>query len=240
MKNKPFLYIGILGVIVLLNAYWLKNTFPSKAPYMVEGFSTPITFFAFIQSPVELESFFGLDNYDFDSAAFIKRMDNGNKIDFIFALLYSVFFFLFFMKLAKISEKKWYKSGMLLAIIAFAADVMENVQLLQITSNLTNGIYEQNLDYLFIFTWIKWSSLAIGMALFGLWLIKLPGILRYMGYIAWLPIIFGFIAFLNRGVFTELFTRSINIMFFVGISYCFMFNKSMLEYIQDDEIMCSQ
>ncbi len=226
MKNRPFLYVGLIGILIIANVYWLVQTFPSSAPFMLRGFSSPIIFFEFIQSPVEVEAFFGLADYDFDTDKFIKAMDKGNKIDFIFTFLYSTFFFLFFKKLSEVSDKKWYKIGMLLAILAFMGDVVENVQLLQITSKISQGGYDNNLSLLFIFTWIKWFSLAVGFALLGLWLMKLSGVLRYMGYVAWLPLILGFVAFANRGIYTELFTRSINIMFFVAISYCFMFEKS--------------
>ncbi len=226
MSKRPFFYIGLIGILIIANVYWLAQSFPPSAPFMLKGFSSPVIFFEFIQSPVEVEAFFGLDDYDFDTEKFIKAMDKGNKIDFLFAFLYSTFFFLFFKKLSEVSNKQWYKIGMILAVLAFVGDVVENVQLLQITSKVSQGGYDNNLNFLFIFTWIKWFSLAIGFALFGLWLVKLSGVLRYMGYVAWLPIILGFIAFLNRGVYTELFTRAIDIMFFVAISYCFMFEKS--------------
>ncbi|NJO91127.1 MAG: hypothetical protein HC831_20795, partial [Chloroflexia bacterium] len=74
--------------------------------------------------------FFGLTDYDFDSEQFIDKMDQGNRLDFAFAFIYSTFFFFFFKRLAEESEQKWYKAGMLLALLAFVGDVFENVQLL--------------------------------------------------------------------------------------------------------------
>ncbi len=235
MKNRPFLLIGLIGLVIIAIVYFMEQTFPSSAPFMLKGFSKPITYYEFIQSPVEVEAFFGLDDYDFDSEKFIRDMNKGNKIDFLFAFVYSVFFFLFFKKLTQVSSKKWYKIGMILAVFAFIGDIVENIQLLQITSKLAEGGYENNLEWLFAFTWIKWWSLALGFALFGLWLVKLSGVLRYMGYVAWLPLILSFFALMQRGIYTELFTRSINIMFFVAISYCFMFEQADYELKMKNE-----
>lgn len=227
IKNRPFIYVGLIGLLILGGAYWLKNVFPQEAPYMAKGFSSPVVFFEFIQSPVEVTDFFGLTDYDFNSEKFIGEMDQGNRLDFGFALIYSAFFFLFFMRLTNESEQNWYKAGMFLALFAFVGDVFENVQLLGITSNLQSGELESHIYLLAIFTWLKWGSLAIGFAIFGLWLMKLEGVLRLMGYIAWVPLVFGIMAFMRRGVMTELFTRSISILFFVTISYCFMYKSDM-------------
>lgn len=234
-KNRPFFYIGLVGLLVFAGAYTLKNVFPSEAPYLAPRFSTPIVFFEFIQSPVEVFDFFGITDYDFDSQKFIKKMDNGNKLDFGFALIYSTFLFLFFRKLAEESEQKWYRAGMVLAILAFIGDVLENIQLLSITANLQSGDFEQYIKLLFVFTWIKWGSLAIGFAIYALWLLKLDGVLKFMGYVGWVPLIFGAMALMRRGVMTELFTKSVNIMFFVAISYCFLY-KSDMKPVPNDEL----
>ncbi len=235
MKQRPFFYIGLIGILVIANVYWLDKTFPSSAPYMLRGFSKPAIFYEFIQSPVEVEAFFGLDDYDFDSEKFIEKINQGQKLDFIFAIVYSAFFFLFFKKLVNVSHKKWYKIGMFLAIAAFLGDVIANVQLLQIVDKITTGGYDSNLSVLLVATWFKWLSLAVGFCLFGLWLLQLSGVLKYMGYVAWLPLILSFFALMHRGVYTELFTRSINIMFFVAISYCFMFDKSYYQAIKTND-----
>ncbi len=227
IKNRPFFYVGLIGILILGGAYCLKNVYPTEAPYMAPQFSSPLVFFEFIQSPVEVIDFFGLTDYDFNSEEFIGKMDLGNRLDFGFAFIYCTFFFFFFKKLAEESEQKWYKAGMFLALLAFIGDVFENMQLLGITANLQSGEVGKYIKLLAIFTWIKWGSLAIGFAIYGLWLMKLDGVLRLMGYVAWLPLVFGIMAFMRRGVMTELFTRSIGILFFVSISYCFMYKSDM-------------
>jgi len=227
IKNRPFFYIGLIGLLILGGAYWLKNVYPADVPFLAPRFSSPIVFFQFIQSPVEVIDFFGLTDYDFNSEKLIGQMDLGNKLDFGFAFIYATFFFFFFKKLAEESGQKWYKIGMVLALLAFIGDAFENLQLLGITANLESGEVEKNIKLLAIFTWIKWGSLAIGFAIYGLWLMKLEGVLRLMGYVAWIPLIFGIMAFMRRGLMTELFTRSVSILFFVAISYCFMYKSDM-------------
>lgn len=237
LKNRPFLLIGIIGLLVIGGAFFLKKTFPQDAPYMAPRFSSPIVFFEFIQSPFEVESFFGVTDYDFDSEKMIADMDNGNRLDFVFAFIYSLFFFLFFKQLAHESEQKWYKIGMLLAILALLGDVMENIQLLNITANIETGEYEGSIKILPFFAWMKWASLAIGFAMYGLWLLKLEGVLRLMGYVAFVPVFLGIMAFFKRGLMTELFTRTITIMFFVAIAYCFMYKEDMKPEKEDEVIV---
>ena len=234
IKNRPFLYIGLVGLLIIGGAYWLKNVFPTEAPYMAPRFTTPIVFFEFIASPIEIYDFFGITDYDFNHEKFISQIDKGNQIDFAFAFVYSAFLFLFFRSLAYESEQKWYKTGMVLAILAFIGDIFENVQLLGITANLGSGDFETHLKLLYIFTWLKWSCLALSFALYALWLLRLDGVLRFMGYVAWIPLVFGIMAFVRRGIMTELFTKSVNIMFFVAICYCFMYKTEMHPKLKEE------
>lgn len=237
LKKRPFLLIGIIGLFIIGGAYFLKKAYPQDAPYMAPRFSSPVVFFQFIQSPLEVDSFFGVTDYSFDSDNMISKMDKGNKLDFGFAFIYSLFFFLFFKQLAHESEQKWYKIGMLLAVLALIGDVMENMQLLNITSNIVTGDYEGSIRLLPVFTWMKWASLAIGFAIYGLWLLKLEGVLRLMGYIAFVPVFLGVMAVFKRGLMTELFTRTITIMFFVAISYCFMYKNDMKPEKEEEPIV---
>jgi hypothetical protein len=222
IKQRPYFFTGIAGLVVIVIALWIQLVFPKESAHMASGFSTPIIYFEFIQSPDEVNAFFGVENGR-TNELFVKQMDRGNYADFAFMLAYSAFLFLFFRKLSAISELTWFKTGMILAVLALVGDLIENIQLLGITANLENGDFITQLLLLKLFTWIKWGSLAISFALFSFWLVKFKGFYRIIGYIVATPFIMGIIAIFNRGMATELFAKSVSIVFFVMICYCFFY-----------------
>jgi hypothetical protein len=229
IERRPFFYIGLIGILLIIFGLGLPKFFPKEAGHMPEGFSTPIIYFEFIESPVEVNDFFGINEDGLGNMKFVNQMDKGNRIDFAFAFVYAAFLFLFFQKLSSVSDLKWFKIGMLLAVLSFIFDYAENIQLLGITANLENGNYLTQLSLLKIFTWIKWFSLAISFAIFSVWLFKFKGIYRLMAYVALLPLLLGLLAFIKRGLATELFSKSISIMFFVTICYCFLYTSEANE-----------
>ena len=90
----------------------LLMVFPSKAPWMMDGFFTPVIAFEFIQSQSEVYQLFGLpgslDQLPMGqmmsqemTQAMIKAMDLGNRLDYIFMVLYTLFFFFLFIGLRK-------------------------------------------------------------------------------------------------------------------------------------------
>ena len=221
--KRPFLPAGIVGFFVVVTAIWMLQFFPAEAVHLPKGFSTPVIFFEFIQSPMEVADFFGITDDGIPNESFINQMNKGNYLDFFFMLVYSSFLFLFFYLLAKISGNKWVKTGMLLALFAFFGDMFENIQLLGITANLESGHFLRQLSLLHLFTWIKWGSLAISFVLFSVWLYPSGGIYRFMGYVTAIPFLLGIWAFLDRGTASELFAKSISVAFFVMICYCFLY-----------------
>jgi hypothetical protein len=221
-KSHPFFYIGLLGIILIAFGLILPGFFPKEAK-MPKGFNSPIIYFEFIKTPDEVKDFFGVsDSGEFDRELAVK-MDLGNKIDFGFMLVYSAFLFFLFLKLAKISNKKWLRLGMFLAVIALLGDFFENIQLLSITSNLKSGEYITQLSLLKIFTWIKWNSLVINFLLFVPFFFIQKSISHIITYIMAIPFVLGLIAFINRGFVNELFAKSISACFLVMICFCFAY-----------------
>jgi hypothetical protein len=58
IKTRPYFYIGLLGILLIVFGLILPTFFPKEAPQMTKGFSTPIIFFEFIKTPVEVNNFF--------------------------------------------------------------------------------------------------------------------------------------------------------------------------------------
>jgi hypothetical protein len=223
IKTHPYFYVGLIGLLLIVFGLILPAFFPKEAPQMAKGFSTPIIYFEFIKSPVEVNDFFGITDKGIYDQIFVNQMNKGNKLDFAFMLVYSAFLFLFFMKLVKVSGIKWFKIGMLLALLAFLSDFLENIQLLGITANLENGDFHTQLSLLKIFTWIKWGSLVLSFVVFSIWLFKFKGIYKFLAFLSLIPFVLGLMAYLKRGLMNELFAKSISIAFFVMICYCFFY-----------------
>jgi len=159
--NKPFMKVGFLGLLVIGMSIVLLIVFPSKAPWMMDGFSTPIIAFEFVQSQSEVCRLFGLpDSPDQLSMtqAMIRAMDFGNRLDYIYMVLYTSFLFFFSFVCAKNTGKRYYYAGSLLSLVILVADALENIQLLRITAKITSQDFGKELSLLHCFTWIKWGG----------------------------------------------------------------------------------
>lgn len=223
--KKPFLLIGYLGIIVILLALTIMNIFPKIVPYMAEGFKTPIIFFEFVQRVDETQKLFGMFAGFLPDDNIVEQMNMGNKVDFIYALTYAVFMFLFARKLFQVSGNKLFYLAMVLSIVAMVFDWLENIKLIAITEKLADGSFQEDLYMLHIFTWIKWGSLAIYFVILSEWWYKGGWVSKILSFIAWSPAVFGVLAYRYPGFYNELFVYSIMIMFMGTIFYCFVYKE---------------
>lgn len=224
MKPKrPFITTGYVGIILILLGLFLMSTFPKYVPYMAEGFQTPIIYFEFVKTVEETQRLFGMTNGLLPDDNLIQQMDFGNKIDFIYALVYSLFLFLFARKLVEISGKKIFVSVMVLAVFAFIFDCLENIKLITITENIESGSFQNDLEILFVFTWIKWGSLALSFVILSEWFFRGKIVSTLFAFLGWTPMILGILAYKMPGFYNELFAKSIMFMFVALIVYSFIY-----------------
>ncbi len=218
--NRPFLKSGIIGLLVICMSIVLLMVFPDKAPSMMVGFFTPIIAFEFVQTPQEALHLFGSS----DSVArqeMIAAMDLGNRLDYIYMCLYSMFLLLFSLGVVKVTGKKGYFAGAVLAVMVLAGDALENVQLLGITSKIVTQDFGNELCWLHYFTWLKWGGIAV------IFLALTPYFMRGRAYskiIAIMGVVsfaLAVLSFINRSVLNEIFALSVAIMFILMIIYCF-------------------
>ncbi|MBN1250520.1 MAG: hypothetical protein JXR51_14910 [Bacteroidales bacterium] len=228
MKTRPLIKAGFVGLILIISSLFMMQTFPKKAVYMSEGFVTPIIYFEFVESPIEVYDFFGISSETSANEDFIAKMDYGNKLDFGFAFIYSFFLVFLFWSIFKLSNNKVYIIAIILAVFAFVFDVLENVQLLSITSKLNSGDFSSEIINLQIFTWIKWGSLALIFLIFAYW-IYFNRAAKYVAIISVLPFILGVLAFIDKGLMTEIFAKSISAMFAISVFYTFFYKKLKLD-----------
>jgi len=221
--SRPFKKIGFIGATVIAMSIILLAVFPSTGSKLPEGFFTPIIAFEFIQTKVEVfQMFVQIDGTI--RREMVDAMNLGNQLDYIYMVLYSLFLFLFCLKCAKLSENKFYFIGTLISLAILAGDAMENMQLLGITSGIESGDFDRHLNFLYLFTWVKWGGIAAVFLVLIPWFAKGGKFSKTIGMTGSVTAALGVLAFINRSVITEIFCLGVGLMFLFMIIYCFTFS----------------
>ncbi len=216
--SRPFFKSGIIGILLIITSLMLLKVFPSQAPKLPDGFFTPILAFEFAVTRQEVENLFGEPQSDYRKSM-VAAMDLGNRLDYVYMILYSSFLFGFSITCARISRNRRYYFAALVSVLVLIGDVMENIQLFGITRKLAEGEFEKELQLLFYFTWLKWGGLAL------IFLILLPyffsGSLtaKLIALVGLTTVVLGVFAFINRSILNEIFAISVGIMFLLTIIY---------------------
>lgn len=205
----------------------LLMIFPSSAPRMMDGFFTPIIAFEFVQSQSEVFQLFGLlpDALDGLSTtqSMIRAMDSGNRLDYIYMVLYTLFLFFFSCVCVKNTGQKYYYAASVMSMVILAADAMENVQLLKITAKITSLDFNRELFFLHWFTWIKWGGITIVFLILAPYFSKGKNFSKFIAATGILSFILSILAYLHRSVLNELLGRFVALMFVMMIVYCFVY-----------------
>jgi hypothetical protein len=228
--NKPFIKVGFLGLLVIGMGSVLLMVFPSKAPWMMDGFFTPVIAFEFIQSQSEVYRLFGLsgslDQLSMTQTvtqAMISAMDLGNRLDYIFMVLYASFLFFFSFVCAKNTGKRYYYAAGILSIVILVADIMENIQLLRITAKIIHHNFTKELFFLHWFTWIKWGGITLVFLILTPYFFKGRTCSKVIAAIGITSFILCVLAYFNRSILNEFLSLSVSLMFLLMIIYSFIF-----------------
>ena len=224
--TRPFLKIGFLGLLVIGMGSVLLMVFPSKAPWMMDSFFTPIIAFEFIQSQSEVYQFFGLPGSP-DQLSMIKAMDLGNRLDYVFMVLYASFLFFFSFVCAKNTEQRYYYVACILSFVILVADIMGNIQLLRITAKITHHDFGKELLFLHWFTWIKWGGIIIIFLILAPYFFMGRVYSKLIASIGISSFILYVFAYFNRSVLNELLGLSVSLMFLLMIVYSFIFKTEL-------------
>ncbi|MBT4266729.1 MAG: hypothetical protein HN580_26330 [Deltaproteobacteria bacterium] len=216
--SRPFFKSGIIGILLIISSLALLKVFPSQAPRLPDGFFTPILAFEFVNSRQEVENLFGEPQSAY-RAAMVTAMDLGNRLDYAYMILYSLFLFGFSITCARLTQRRRYYFAALISILVLIGDAMENVQLLGITRKLADGGYEKELQLLFYFTWLKWGGLALIFLILVPYFFKGSLIAKLIALIGLTTVVLAILSFLNRSVLNEIYSLSVAVMFLVTIIY---------------------
>jgi hypothetical protein len=224
LLKHPFAPTGFFIFPILVLAFFMEFYLPSNAP---EGYKSFIVAFEFAKTPAEIQTLFA----DL-SPETIHNIDKANYIDFGFMLAYSLFLSLIFQKAAFVFKRRWLLWGVLLSVFIFIADFAENVVLLNITKiyRMESGsdILLPTLNNLRLFTWLKWSGLAIAFVLFFFGMKKNTGIASFTGAALLIPAILAPWAFHHNPVAETWFVFSVFGGFAALFILAFGFQKERL------------
>jgi hypothetical protein len=216
--SRPFFKSGMIGILLIITSLTLMKVFPSQAPKLPQGFITPILAFEFAISRQEIEDLFGEPQSEYQEFM-VSAMDLGNRLDYVYMILYSSFLFGFSITCARLSRNRRYYLAALVSILVLVGDAMENIQLLGITRKLAEGEFEKELQLLFYFTWLKWGGLAL------IFLILLPYffngslVAKLIALVGLITVVLAILAFFNRSVLNEIYAVSVAVMFLATIIY---------------------
>ncbi len=172
----------IIVYLVMFLVFGLKmNDFKAK---------NPVITFEFASSQQQVYLIFN-DQTAHLNTKLLKATDLFNKIDFLFALAYGSFLMVLFSIFKSLTRNKIYSLAIWLSLIAMVFDFAENTQLLQITAKLMNSEnFAANIHLLQVFTWIKWSSLAVVLVIGGIFVVKQKSVLsKIIGIICFVPVL---------------------------------------------------
>lgn len=227
MNLKPFKIASIISIALILLSVCLIFINPKKENNLTQGYSTPIIAFEFIDFPAAVQFFFEVKN----PTAYKNSMLLGNKIDYLFMIVYSAFLFFIARGLYAIFKLKILYLAMIFCVLMWIGDAFENFQIYNIIQNYKTTNIQQNLDWLHLFTWLKWSSIASTFLIFAPFIWKLNTFGKTISIVGVLCFCLAIIAFFIGGIWHEIFALSVSITFLLLTIFVFLFKtNSAIQY----------
>jgi hypothetical protein len=218
------------GLIILIISSLIMSHFPSDAASDVSGYGSPVIAFEFARVPADLWAVFGVDG-DPERARRISMMDHGNRSDFLFMTIYTIFGALFGMA----ARRRHVMLGSLIfvaAMIAGLADAVETRTLLSITAQITEGIITPDgLTSLWMPVTLKFIMLAVSIVGAGLFMMSRDGVIwTVLGAITVLAALLSLPALLSTVNLGYLLTMSVGLGWSLMLAYaltrCFRAQKT--------------
>jgi len=161
---NAWLFCFVLGLVLIIFSVIIFPLFPQEMAEPI-GLESPVIAFEFARTQADLIAVFGpLD--DPLRAERIQAMDQGNQLDMAYMAVYTAFIGLFFYAAYLKAGTTVWLVFMIVAVLAGAADAIENLILFSITDNLEIA---HGLDWLAYPVHLKFLSLyicAFGVGMF--------------------------------------------------------------------------
>lgn len=210
MRDRPFIFSGVLGIGVILVTLVFNLVGPRPSNPLPNGHITPVLAFELATSEAELAQIFGAA--DAPDSAVVQAMDRVNRLDYVYISLYGLMLFLLALVAGWLTGSRIAYVAAALAFAVMMADILENLQLLAITAQWGQGTVSDELARLHLWTWLKWAGLAAYFLLLApiFWRdLKGSGRLgRVIAIVALLPAVLTIPAYLLGGLVAEVFALS--------------------------------
>ena len=205
-QERPFAKAGLFAIPLILCILVMGQHFPKGE---VSGYQSKIIAFEFVNNEADVRAV--LDTLSTEE---LQGMDRGNYIDFAFMLCYGAFVSYFFLLAYRRLDAKWLQGGVMLGVIVFLGDLLENIQLLNISrayardpAQMDIGVFISQLQW---FTWIKWIGLGVALAMAANVLRLIGGVWRWIGWGFFIPWVLSVVALaIQTPAWIERFTSSI-------------------------------
>ncbi len=226
LTTHPFAKIGVFALL-LIPFLLLINAFSPPPELLPESYSSTILALEFVTSPEEVKAI--LNPLSVEQ---VKDLDTINYIDFGFMLFYSVFLLLFVLKLRSFDQRYWVRYLWIMPVAIFIFDLLENIQLLQITALYVGTVHEQEwlapIWRLQLFTWLKWGGLALCMVAIAASIMRMYSMTRLIfASLLSVPFLMLVVTSAAKSVTTrDAFASSVFFAFFVLVVYCFIIKQS--------------
>lgn len=158
--QRAFKLCAIAGICSILLVVLLLLVYPLQMPRGDQAFLPPALALQFALTPEHVIDIFGSPGTP-ARAQVVRDMQNGNLLDFVFMAVYGLFLCLFFhAQRLKTGLRSWW-SVVPMVVIAIVFDVQENSVLSRIASAPDDPQMAAMLNALHLFSWGKWSTLAV-------------------------------------------------------------------------------
>lgn len=200
-----------LAAVMMLLAVILTVIFPQKAVEPVAGMNGAIIAFEFAQTPDEVLGVFGREDNEARDKR-ISKMNLGNQIDFLFMLLYSLFFFCYALLLHVRHSAAALYCVCLLTPVMLAGDVMETWSLINIANAVQQGIsFDDALATLQVWTWVKWGALAAALLIMAPFSFREGKLGKVLAFVQVCSAALGAWCFFNRSWLSEVFALLVSL-----------------------------
>ncbi len=194
----PMLLVGIVLMVIGQKPVELANGLTN----LHSGFFSPVMAFEFIRSPEEVTQFFNVPSPNAYRLEFLWV----NSIDYLFMFFYATFLGFTGLGIAKETKVQVLWISVILGILVFGADMLENIIMQSIVSahfegKALTGSYFGNL---YFFTWLKWGSLATIFLIFSGYFSSKKWFGKIISWIALFNFVIAIGAFFHRSLLNEI------------------------------------
>lgn len=213
LSKIHYLIFTLIFLSLLMNYVYFANT---------GNLNSPIIEYELVKNTNDVKKILTQNN-EFKKDV-IQGINNQNIVDYAYMFVYTTLLILVFIKVHKFENKKIYNIGVVFAIFALITDIIENIQLFNISELLAlRNDFSAEIKILIIATSIKWLSLGFAMFILSFHYFKNKIIGKLFSLLSAIPLFIAIYYIFNKSLAVELYyTSSIMLDFIVLMVWAFI------------------